>query len=234
MQGRHGYGVRDEIRAGQRCVVSVSHGGAHERALVETSGGDADTVTPLVRRLWPAHRVTRADSCLDWDDPDAWEAVTSEALRVARSAGVSTSVAGDWLDQQRGRTLYVGGTSSAVRLRVYEKGLQMPEAEKPHWVRAEVQVRPQKAAKSLVARLEPAEVWGTARWSGRLAETLLGLPVASVSMSGWVPPDDQRARAALVAQYGSVLDRWSRDVGGWAQLAVVLEELTRGRADAGR
>lgn len=51
----------------------------------------------------------------------------------------STSVAGDWLDQVHGRTLYVGKAQNGKMLRVYEKGRQLGDLDSD-WVRFEVQL----------------------------------------------------------------------------------------------
>lgn len=221
--GRHGYGVRDEVMAGRRTVVAVSHGGGQARALVEVSGGDAVRVAPLVRKLWPAHRVTRVDSALDWDDPSAFAEVSGMALSVARAMGISTSVAGDWLDEKGGRTLYVGGTSSVTRLRVYEKGKQLPQAERPFWVRAELQVRPERVPNKLrFAQLDAAEVWGASPWALRVAELVTTASVQPLSMRAHIEADDARARATLLRQYGGVIRRWCEEYGDWETFGLML------------
>lgn len=51
----------------------------------------------------------------------------------------STHVAGDWLDQVHGRTLYIGKAANGKMLRVYEKGKQLGDLASP-WVRYEVQL----------------------------------------------------------------------------------------------
>lgn len=38
----------------------------------------------------------------------------------------------------------------------------------------------------------------------------------------WRPSDDERSRAALLRQYGAVMDRWATEVGGWDALGPVL------------
>lgn len=223
--GRRGYAVRDEFYAGTRLVLAVSHGGAHDRPLVEASGPTSGQVADLVRRMWPEHRVTRVDSAIDWDAPDAWAELSGTALQVARGSGIKTSVAGDWLGKEDGRTLYVGGRTASVRLRVYEKGLQLPEAGKPDWVRAEVQFRPEKAQKAACASLSASAVWGASRWSGKLWEAFTGLEVPVLKMSRWQAPDDLRARNALLKQYGKTVAAWRDEYGSWAEWVKVFGEL---------
>lgn len=225
--GRHGYGVRRELRHGDRVVVGVSSDGSQGRVLVEASGGDAVKVSEVVRDLWPAHRVTRADSAMDWDGEGAWETLLGATLTVARGEGVSTSVTGDWLSEAaaKGRTLYVGGRTSSTRMRLYEKGKQLPELGRPHLVRAELEVRPQKAGKAVAARLSPAELWGVSKWSHRLGNELMRVQVERVSLAGYVPPDFERARRALVTQYGHHLQAWAAEYGDdWSVLGRVLRQ----------
>lgn len=208
--GRHGYAERAALLHGRRSVVSVSYGGAHDRCHVETTGGDAERLVPLIRRHWPDHRVTRVDSAMDWDDRQGFDRLSKCGLSVKRAFGLKSRLAGDWIDGVDGRTLYLGGKAAAVEVRSYEKGKQIPEAGRPDWCRAECQVRPPKlAGKLALASVDAAGVWGAARWSRGLFEALQGLPVARVDMRGWVPPDDARAYRFLVQQYGPLARRVS-------------------------
>lgn len=225
--GNHGYATQVDFMAGKRRVVQVSYGGSQKRPLVVASGASTDRVVELVRRRWPDHRVTRVDAALDWDDPAAWATTTGAALDLARRRGIKTSVQGDWLDAVDGRTLYLGGRASGFRTRIYEKGLQMSEAGRPAWVRAECQWRPDRAQKLLAARLTPLEVWGGSRWGRELLEALSGLSVAPIKGQPWTPPDDLRARNALLKQYGRTITAWANEVGGFDVLAQILEDELR-------
>src|SRR5690606_35963730 len=106
-----------------------------------------------------------------------------------------------------GRTLYVGSMQSPVMARLYEKGKQMraafpDQAAKypPGWVRLELQVRPQKAARYEVAALEPAAIWGTAKWARSLHARVFGGGLEAVRMENRRPADDERAWRAMVRQ----------------------------------
>lgn len=236
-RGRHGYGDRAVLMHGERPVVSVSWGGTHSRCHVESGGGSTQDVCRTVRARWPEHRVTRVDSALDWDDPEAWDQVHGLVLGIAQERGLSKALAGDWIDPHQrpgdGRTLYVGAPSSAVRMRVYEKGRQLPEAGRPDWVRAEVQCRPQRAAKGLLASAEPLAVWGTARWTQDAATRLLGgVEVPATRVVTWREPDALRARTYIVRSLGRVLSQWALEVGGWESLGRVLGDEIEGAGDA--
>lgn len=220
-----GYRYAQELRRGELCVGRIRWGGAQAWPHVETSGPPSVQMAAVLRCRHP-HRVTRADACLDWDAPRAWEAISGEALAVARQQGLTKGQAGDWLDPHQrpgdGRTLYLGSKASAVRVRVYEKGRQLPAAGRPAWVRAEVQVRPGKAAKAAVSALSASELWGAARWSGELHERLTGDAVPAARVVVWQEPDHERAYQALLHQYGRTLRAKAAECGSWAALGDML------------
>lgn len=225
---RHGYQRCVELRQGDRQLVQVMSGGNHDTPYVQASGASSGSVARVIRANW-GHRVSRVDACVDFDSSGAWDAVCGQALAVARMRGISKQQAGDWLDphQRRGdgRTLYVGGNSSAVRARVYEKGRQLPDAGRPDWVRAEVQVRPAKAAKEMVSSLDPRGAWGASAWSGELLERLSGEAVPPARVVTYTEPDGARSYAALLRQYGRTLERLAEEYGGdWSRVGQVLRD----------
>lgn len=87
-------------------------------------------------------KLTRVDLAVDFIDgahtvDEAVEMVRGDAF-TSCGRRPSTSVAGDWLDQVHGRTLYVGKAANGKMLRVYEKGKQLGDLSSD-WVRFEVQ-----------------------------------------------------------------------------------------------
>ena len=88
-------------------------------------------------------KITRVDLAVDFLDG---EHTVDEAVDLVEAGDFtsngrrpSTSVAGDWLDQVHGRTLYVGKAANGKMLRVYEKGKQLGDLGS-NWVRFEVQL----------------------------------------------------------------------------------------------
>lgn len=148
---------------------------------VVVEGGRAcNDCVALLRSQWPDHRVSRADVCLDFDDgPGTFERIQLAAHAIARAQRpkVQTNTQGDWLDKERGRTLYIGGKYSTHRARIYEKGKEqrekglMPEAP-INWTRYEVQVRPPREKKAEVAYLEPLDVARSNKWSAQITQAL--------------------------------------------------------------
>jgi phage replication initiation protein len=87
-------------------------------------------------------KITRLDLAVDFlhgehTVDDAVDMVENDQF-TSSGRRPSTSVAGDWLDQVHGRTLYVGKAQNGKMLRVYEKGKQLGDLSSD-WVRFEVQ-----------------------------------------------------------------------------------------------
>ena len=157
--------------------ASVQWGGArHEgRTMIEVKGENTPAAAELLRQRF-YHRVTRVDSCADFDKPRAFESLYRKCRQVKKAHRIVGGKHGDWEDfPEKGRTLYLGAKSSVTRMRLYEKGLQPEYAHlnRPNWSRMEVQVRPAKEAKDAFNRLTPAEVWGASRWTRELAAIAL-------------------------------------------------------------
>lgn len=225
-QPRQGYRHAVDLVQGERRVAVVMWGGVHETAHVQASGESSNLVATSIRERW-VHRISRVDACVDWDDAGAWDAVCGAGLDLARRRNLRKEQAGDWLDPHggpgQGRTLYIGARSSSVRCRLYEKGRQLPEAGRPDWVRAELQVRPQKAAKAALAALQPREVWGSAEWSQELLTALTGDEVPPARVVQWREPDFDRSYRAMLRQYGRTLEHLAVANGGWPNVGEVLQ-----------
>lgn len=194
------------------------------------SGDDTEPFVAAVRAHWPApqHWVTRADVAYDWPDGEPWGELYPELLAVADGdyetgsnlppKPLTLRTVGDWVRELEGfpggRTLYVGAPSSPVSVRMYEKGKQLRAAFPDRaddfpldWVRVELQLRPQKAARQEVAALDPAELWGTSAWARAVHQRIVGEEPDVVVMQHKTPPDDERAMRFLVRQYGPLLRR---------------------------
>ena len=128
-------------------------------------------------------------------------------------------------DPEEGATYYLGGKSSSVTCRCYQKGLQIRKELHPalrsfiseHWTRLEVQVRPPKMlGKMMAASLTPEEAWGFASWSQDLIFAALKLNVEKIQGLGWKPQtDDEITLDWLCRQYGPLLGRMVEDLGSW-------------------
>lgn len=231
-KGFHSFGERASVRDETGVEFgSVMWGGRQgDRAMIEVKGESTPgAVKALRERCW--HRVTRADSCADFDAPGAFERLLGPCMAAKAKHRLKGERRGDWEDfPEEGRTQYLGAPSSAVRVRLYEKGKQ-PEyrhLERPSWVRLEVQARPAKDAKSEFALLSPEQVWGASSWTREIAAELLQQHV-DPHPAGTVYRHSERESALrwLCKQYGSHLMSLHQDLGSWECVGLTLGELLK-------
>lgn len=213
-RAQNGYERAAELATGSIVKARIMWGGvnADHGVHVLASGDDAPVLARCVRERWPDHKVSRFDSCEDYDEPGAYERLREIALRVATKHDVKAneivSHRGD-----DGCTLYIGSPTSAVRGRIYEKGKQLGGS--PHWARAELQVRPSSKVKGVCSRLPPSEVWGLSSWSQDLAVRMGNADLRRVAMASWRPTDFERAYTSMLRQYGNTLRTLLDDLGSW-------------------
>ncbi len=214
----YSYSRGAEVRRGDRVLARAFWGGVNGDANVhvQASGSDTPALVEMLRQHWPEHRVSRADSREDWSDPKVWRWVSKIAIAVAKDWGVRMSTVGDWIQAKQGRTLYLGGKTSRVQVRVYEKGKQL--GVDPNWVRLEVQVRPSGEGKSALCSAVPGQLMEVSPWTRELARKV-GIPEldAVKIRDPWTPSDDDNALRWCVEQYGAVFARKAVALGGWDQ-----------------
>ena len=218
---RHGYRYAAAVTRGDRRLAEVLWGGNPGCHVIGT-GEDAPAVSELLRERWPVHRVTRVDVAEDYAAPGVWDELVSVVLELADRHELKVRHVGDFHRQEDGRTVYVGAPSSVGRVRVYEKGLQV--GGDPDWVRVELVARPsRREARVAMAALSPPACWGVTSWCAELAEEL-GAEAVARFKAGTVyqPGNVERARAALLHQYGKTLTGWADEAGGWSQLGEVI------------
>jgi hypothetical protein len=231
----HGYGFGDRLVDGTGLVAQLWWGGMHEHPHAVVTGELAHAGAELLRTHVPDHRVTRADACIDYAEPGAYDRLQGIALGVARDRGIRVGTAGDHLVTMKGRTCYLGAPSSHTRLRLYDKAEELREkfANDParletipgELARLECQVRPQtREAKKIAAQLDPLSIMGSAAWMRELMQQVAGLELEPfVAGKVWRQADDDRAYAALLAQYGGLLRRLAVDQ-GWECLGLQLRD----------
>ena len=166
----------------------------------------APAAAAFIRDTWPIHRVTRLDVALDYTGEGVFDHLHGIASGIAERNRLKTGLMmqPDLLD--RGRTYQIGSTASPVLIRLYEKGLHESQRrgrdEDPHWTRLELQVRPQKSAKSAFASVEPAAAWGATRWTSQLIEAVMGHEPGRIAVAPREDTEWERTQASLVQQYG--------------------------------
>lgn len=246
-RAKQGYAFADHLIGPDGTAAQIWWGGSHPFPHVVLSGGDAHEGAMLLRARWPEEQaVSRVDSCIDYIEPGAYDRLQGLALQVAAAERVTVGTAGDHLLTMKGRTVYLGAPSSHTRLRVYDKAEQLRGvfakdpaklAEIPeHLARFECQVRPQTSrARYEASKADPMAVMGSAKWM----RVLMGL-VAGIELEPWQAgkvwrqSDDDRAYAAVLAQYGGMLKRLRDDLGSWECVGLQIGQDLSDRADAVR
>lgn len=170
------------------------------------SGTSAQHLANVIRDRFPEHRVSRLDSCEDYHHPEAYDYLRRAALKIAKEQKVQCrEIVKPLPESDDGRTLYLGAQSSAVSMRIYEKGKQL--GVHGDWVRAEIQVRPQKNLKTIAAMLDSTEVWGLSKWSQSMAVQLGKKGVQRVDAQVYEQSDHDRAYRFMLRQYRRVLEQ---------------------------
>lgn len=231
-RGFHTFGQRVAARDESGAEFgSVMWGGRQgDWALIEVKGERTPRAVETIReRFW--HRVTRVDSCADFEASGAFDGLLRCCLDVKKAHRLKGAKMGDWEDYpEDGRTLYLGAPTSAVRVRLYEKGKQSEyrHLERPDWVRIEAQVRPAKEAKTAFNKLSAADCWGASRWTRELAAQVLMQHIDPHPV-GTVYRLSEREKAVrwMCKQYGAHLLGLRDDVGGWAEVGLTLGEILR-------
>ncbi len=208
-------------------VGFVQWGGSQaDRSMIEVKGERTPEVVERLRSLFP-HRVTRVDSCADFDAPGAFKRLLRPVLAIKRSHRIWGERRGDWQQPEKGRTMNLGAPSSPTKFRLYEKGKQ-PEyvhLNRPDWTRAEAQTRPQKEAKLTYAALSPLDVWGASRWSRDLAAHILADHVdPHPAGTTWRKTDLETRLDWLCRQGGPTLMELHALVGSWECVGLTLAE----------
>jgi len=231
---RNGYTRAARLARGSTTLCEAFWGGnTGDRVLVVGTGANASPVASLVRSEWPDHHLIRADVAEDYDEPEAFEILSSMLLNIADSHRLKVMHYGDWHRGESGRTLYVGSRQSPVMARLYEKGLERrakgysPNASRD-WVRLEVEVKPKRNdARKLLATLEPDDYMSCSPWTRDIAQCLFNSSLEAITGLGTIKrmSDDDRALAALVKQYGGLLERLQAGEGSWENLGRMLGRL---------
>lgn len=228
-KGRNGYATCTIIERDNDALAHVYGGSSRDGEVhIVASSESCDELVPLIRRLWPDHRVSRLDSSIDFKTD--WDRIDALALEYATARGLSHRLI---TDSEGGATRYLGAPSSELRVRVYRKSEQlralMPEraSEIPDGiVRIELQARPSKRdAKARAATMTADEAWGLGRWTKDFAEAFLSIDAPRTATHVRKPSDWSRSLHWLAVQYGPLVERRAAEVGREAAVAELLEAL---------
>lgn len=217
----NGYTHGGQIRRGDRTICHVCWGGQLGVNCKSTSE-ESPTLAKALRAFGKTHLPTRVDACVDWCLAGMFDDLASKLIEFAQGKRLAINQQGDWV-RGEARTLYIGSKDSPVRLVVYEKGYEQGGDAPREWVRLEVRVRPKREHRASVA-LWDAETALHAGWVPDALKTLGWADLEKLAVGTvWRQSDDERARAALLKQYGAILSKWSDELGGWSELGSELQ-----------
>lgn len=228
-KGRNGYATCEMVLRGDDELARVyGHSSREGEIHIVTTSESCDEVVPIIREMWPEHRVSRADAAVDFSADFA--ELDERAVNFAKEHGISYRLV---TDSAGGATRYLGAPTSEVRARVYKKSEQLralhPEraAEIPDGVvRVEGQMRPGKReTKEQAARMTADELWGLGQWSQRFAADLLGIDAPRVATHHRRPSEWARMLHFLERQYRPGIERRAEAVGLEATRTEILNAL---------
>lgn len=218
-----GYDRASDFIVGGEVLFRMSFGGQNEQfgPNVLGSGSSAPKLAQVVRDRFPHHRVSRVDACEDYHHADVYQYLRKKALKVAAQHDVKVrEITKPLKASDDGRTLYLGSPTSAINGRIYEKGKQLGVSTE--WVRAEIQVRPQKIMKDLAAKLTPLQVWSLAKWSHAFAVAMGHKDLKRVDAQIYQPSDHDRAYRFMLKQYRKVLEQMKATHGSWESVGAQI------------
>lgn len=168
------------------------------------TGHAAQMLADVIRGRFP-HRVSRLDSCEDYYHPDAYDYLRRAALKIAKDQKIQCrEIVKPLPESDDGRTLYLGSQTSVVSMRIYEKGKQLGADDQ--WVRAELQLRPQKDVKHFASLMDSTEVWGLSKWSHAMALQLGKSGLQRVHAQVYQPSDHDRQMVWMLKQYRKLFE----------------------------
>lgn len=208
-KGLHGYSRGWSIERGKEKLVNVFGGSSREGEVhVQASSESCDEVVPLLRKLWPEHRVSRVDSAVDFFGD--FDQLRAYAKSFAKERGLAWN---EVTNSDGGATIYIGSRNSERFFRLYKKSEQLralhPEraSEIPAGVlRAELELKPSKReAKERVAVMSAEDIWGLSKWTKDLAESLLSLAPERTKLRFSQTSDWNRSLHYLGLQYAPMI-----------------------------
>ena len=231
-RGRNGYAQAWSLVRGEDELARVyGHSARAGEVHIESTSESCDQVVPVLRRLWPDHRVARADSAVDFEAD--FEALDCRAVAFAQHNGISYSLI---TNSEGGATRYLGSRKSENYVRLYKKSEQLralhPEraGEVPDGiVRFELEAKPSKRdTKELVSTMTPDDLWGLGEWTQKFAAEFLGIDAPRVATHFRRPSDWTRVLHYLGEQYRPSVERRIEQVGASRALAEVVDALGLG------
>jgi hypothetical protein len=223
----NGYHYGGAIKRGDQTLLHICWGGQGGINAIATSH-HAIEFYDFLKKTGRQHSPTRLDACVDWFQQGFFDKVQKKLLNFATQKGLVINQQGDWHNKQ-GRTLYIGSSTSRIRLVVYEKTQERLSAgahDVPeHWVRVEVRYRPKgDLYRSSAAFATPDQIFS----AGWVADALKKIGYSKIEPLAvdiaWKPSETNKARLALIKQYKNVMISWAQELDGWDNFGYEIEQ----------
>lgn len=203
-------------------LIALKSGGSNPHPHIECQGRASPVLAAYLREHY-SHQPTRIDHAIDLCGDTIFDHLYSMVADLCKRHGLRCTIAGDWINPDGGRTVYVGSRTSQVFVRIYEKGIKYARdlgepitRELRGWVRVELEFKPQtKVAKGLASKIEGPQMWGATSWTDQLAKDVLGMASEPVNIRQRRESNEERALRFMATQYGkhlrSLFDKNGKD-----------------------
>ena len=212
----------------------MQYGGHQGDRLMFEVKGEASARAVEALRARFEHRVTRVDSCADFDAPDAFKRLLKACTAIRRSTGSWAERLGTGTISRRRAARFTSVAPQALSVHGSTKGLQPEYAHlnRPDWTRIEAQIRPKGTeAKEAFSKLSPIEVWGAGKWTRDIAAAVLHQHVdPHPAGSTYRLSERETALRWMCKQYGAHLVSLAADLGGWDCVGLTLSEIMQEQA----
>ncbi len=219
----NGYTRGGAIVRGGRVLCHLCWGG-QTGVNCKTTSDESPVLAQALKEFGKIHQPTRIDSCVDWREEGLFDSLAAALLEYAQDDRLAINQQGDWV-RGEGRTLYIGSKDSPVRLVLYEKGYEQGGDAPRDWVRLEARIRPKQGHRAMVSSWDASMVF-CAGWIPNALKVIGWDDLHARASIGtvWRRSDDERARAALLRQYGAIIESWATEQGGWDGFGAVLRK----------
>lgn len=159
--------------------------------------------------------VVRADVKFDYLGADVFNKLYLKLVTLAKQKFLKTSLVGDWVQQNDGRTLYIGSRQSVYMLRMYEKFKQTQLLTSEEVCRLELEVKPKGEQRLRAREFAPLDFVSSCAWASEFFNSLnFGVDIIPALGTIRKQTDQERSYAWLKKQYLTTLRKQFEIFGG--------------------
>lgn len=210
-KGFYGYDEALTLKIDGDRVLTIYKGGNSGTRCLESTGSFSGLLRDVLVLSGVEFRPSRMDACLDYDEEGLSDTLFDFAKTFAQQHDLKINMQGDW-HRGRARTLYIGSRSSPVFMRIYEKGHKAidegNETASPHWVRIEVECKPDKKRREQFTEFEPSDLFRCG-WVSKFMSSLFFRDLALIPV-GYIrtPTTNARQKRWLVNAGRRIMLGW--------------------------